>query len=430
MTTRLKFAVIGLGQCGGNIADTFAKYGYPSLAINTSILDLKDLSNIPDTRKIHTPLNDTDGAGKDPRIGEQALASHFSAISAGLQHFVAGADAILLTAGLGGGTGSNIAQLGNLLKKTGLPIVVLATIPANNESALVKLNALRAVNKIVAEGFDSCILIDNAKILSHLPDSSLAGFYPEANDFVVHTFSNLNSLITEFACRCLISFDNEDFRKVLLSKGFLIFGETEFDAGQISTLDEILPRLREVWHTSGLMAEGYDFASAASGAISIFAPPEVLRRTSSRFLNDLGEKFKSMTNGATCYSGLYEMQDASSIKISTMLGRLAIPDRLQEMLTEASSEGKALNAKLRQELPTLDISALESMDLFTPPPLKGSDTAILPRAARVTGNLAVAFSTETPDSRGGTEALSGDSDDNRSYSIEEYVRIKKQKTGV
>jgi cell division GTPase FtsZ len=435
MTSRLKFAVIGLGQCGGNIANTFAKYGYPSMAINTSILDLKDLANIPDNRKIHAPLNDTDGAGKDPRIGEKAIQSHLPSIFAGIQQFVSGADAILITAGLGGGTGSNIALLGGMMKKLGLPIVVLSTIPTNDESALAKINALRAVNRIVSENFDSCILIDNAKILSHFPESSLAAFYPEANEYVVRTFTNFNSLTTEFASRCLISFDNEDFRKVLLSKGILIFGETELNATQINTLDDILPRLREIWQTSGLMAEGFNFATAASGAISIFAPAAILQKTSSRFLNLLGEEFKSLTNGATCYFGLYEMPNSSNIKISTMLGRLTIPVRLQEMLTEASSEGKTLNAKLQQELPQLDISALDAMELFSIPGTTGrieggSDTHILARDAAA---LAPAFTTEIPKA---SQPLSpapsegADLEDNKSYSLEEYVKKKKLKASA
>lgn len=437
MTSRLKFAVIGLGQCGGNLANTFAKYGYPSMAINTSILDLKDLANIPDNRKIHTPLNDTDGAGKDPRIGEKALYSHLPSILAGIQQFASGADAILITAGLGGGTGSNIALLGNMLKKIGLPIVVLSTIPTNDESALSKINALRAVNRLVSENFDSCIIVDNAKILSQFPDSSLAGFYPEANEYVVRTFTNFNSLTTEFASRCLISFDNEDFRKVLLSKGILIFGETELAASQINTLDDILPRLREIWQTSGLMAEGFNFATAASGAISIFAPSAILQKTSSRFLNLLGEEFKSLTNGATCYFGLYEMPNSSNIKISTMLGRLTIPMRLQEMLTEASSEGKTLNAKLQQELPTLDISALDSMELFAQGPApreeSGSDTHILAReaAAASAATMQAAYSTEI--SRNGRDSgvSSEDAgDESRTYSLEEYVKIKKLKTST
>jgi cell division GTPase FtsZ len=434
MTTRLKFAVIGLGQCGGNLANSFAKYGYPSMAVNTSILDLKDLANIPENRKIHTPLNDTDGAGKDPRIGEKAIHSHLSEILTGIQQFISGADAILITAGLGGGTGSNIALLGSTLKRFNLPIVALVTIPTNDESALSKVNALRAVNRIVGENFDSCIIVDNNKILQQFPDSNLAAFYPEANDYVVKTFSNFNSLTTEFSAKSLISFDNEDFRKVLLSKGILIFGETELGVNQINTLDDILPRLKEIWQTSGLMAEGFNFATAASGAVSIYAPPEILRKTSSRFLNMLGEEFKALTNGATCYFGLYEVPNSSTIKICTMLGRLTIPVRLQEMLIEASSEGKNLTQKLQQILPTLDISALDGMELFASGPEPragtGSDTHILAREA---ANLKAGNPPASDSTSGNAQAGSREPEpdlENRTYSLEDYVKLKKAKASA
>jgi cell division GTPase FtsZ len=340
MSTRLRFAVVGLGQCGGNLANTFARFNYPSLAINTSILDLKDLEHVPENRKIHIPLPESDGAGKDPRIGEKAIFSHASEIVSAMQQFAQGADAILLVAGLGGGTGSNVAVLGNLLKRLNLPIMTLVTIPTDNESALAKINALRAVNRIVSENFDSCILIDNAKILRVFPDSSLAGFYPQANEYVVQTFANFNSLSQEFASRCLISFDNEDFRKVLLSKGILIFGESELSTDEIRTLDDLLPRLKTIWETSGLMAEGFNFTTAAAGAVCIFAPQDVLQRTSSRFLNQLSEEFKSLTNGATCYFGIYEHGNAGVVKVATMLGRLTIPERLQELLGNATFKSR------------------------------------------------------------------------------------------
>ena len=427
MTTRLKFAIIGLGQCGGNLANTFAKFGYPSMAVNTSILDLKDLANIPENRKIHTPLNDNDGAGKDPRIGEKAIQAHLPEILAGIQQFVNGADAILITAGLGGGTGSNIAFLGSLLKRFNLPIVSLVTIPTNDESALSKVNALRAINRIVNENFDSCIIVDNSKILHQFPDSSLSAFYPQANEYVVKTFANFNSLTTEYAAKSLISFDNEDFRKVLLSKGILIFGETELKASQIKTLDDILPRLREIWSSGGLMAEGFNFATAASGAISIYAPEAILKQTSSRFLNMLGEEFKALTNGATCYFGLYEVPNSTTIKISTMLGRLTIPVRLQEMLVEASSEGKMLSQKLQMELPTLDISGFDDMELFANPPLKkGSDTAILARAEEADRLAAESYAAGKNESTAQSEIDL----ENRSYTLEEYVKLKKSKTPV
>lgn len=423
MTTRMRFAVIGLGQCGGNLANHFAKFGYPSMAVNTSVLDLKDLAHIPDNRKIHIPLNDSDGAGKDPRIGEKAVYAHLPDILQVVQQMAQGADGILLTAGLGGGTGSNIALLGSLLKRFNLPIVTLVTIPTDNESALAKINALRAVNRIVSENFDSCVIIDNSKILQMFPDSSLAAFYPQANEYVVKTFTSFNSLSAEYAAKCLISFDNEDFRKVLLSKGILILGETELRTEEIRSLDDILPRLKGIWETSGLMAEGFNFATAASGAVCIYAPAHMLQSTSSRFLNLLGEEFKSITNGATCYFGLYELPAGNTVKISTMLGRLTIPVRLQELLAEASSEGQNLNRKIKQELPTLDISALEDMELFdvgpAPATTKPADTHVLARDNQVTAPATTADSPAASDVN---------VEENQSYSLEDYIRLKKGRT--
>ena len=282
-----------------------------------------------------------------------------------------------------------------------------------------------AINRIVGENLDSCIIVDNAKILQHFPDSSLSAFYPQANDYVVKTFANFNSLTMDYTARSLISFDNEDFRKVLLSKGILIFGETELKSTQLNTLDDILPRLREIWSNGGLMADGFNFATAACGAISIYAPDEILKKTSSRFLNQLGEEFKSLTNGATCYFGLYEVPGSTTIKISTMLGRLTIPVRLQEMLVEASSEGKNLSQKLQQELPMLDISALDDMELFSQTPeSKASDTQILAREASDAARQAAESSTIIPR----PDATVDLDSENRSYSMEEYVKLKKAKS--
>ncbi len=434
MTNRIKLAVIGLGQCGGNLANTFAKYGYPSMAINTSILDLKDLANIPENRKVYTPLPDSDGAGKDPHIGERAIISHLPNILTDIEQFLIGAEAVLITAGLGGGTGSNIALLGNVLKRFNLPILTLVTIPTNEESALSKINALRAINGLIAENFDSCIIVDNHKILVQFPNSNLSAFYPQANEYVVKTFNNFNSTTTEYSSRSLLSFDNEDFRKVLLSRGILIFGETEVPVSQIKSLDDILPRLREIWSAGPLMADGFNLATAACGAISIYAPEAVLKQTSSQFLNMLGEEFKLLTNGATCYFGIYELANSETIKISTMLGRLTIPIRLQEMLMEATSEGMNLAQKFQQEMPTLDMSALDGIDLFgSTANLHGSDRQRHQEGLEAQYNHGFEVAShENPQASVEPELEPNPVPDEaeRSYSLEDYVKIKKSKTSV
>ncbi len=432
MSMRMKFAVVGVGQCGGNIANVFSRLGYSSVAINTSILDLKDLSHIPDARRLHIPLQHSDGAGKDPRVGEESINVHTNAILSAVEEILPGAEAILLTAGLGGGTGSNIALIGHLLAKYNLPIVVMATIPTNNEPALAKINALKSANRLVNENFHSCIIVDNEKILGQFPDGSLSSFYPNANEYVVSTFHQFNSVNTEMQCRSLISFDNEDFRKVLLSHGLLIFGETQIHQSELQSLEEMVPRLGEVWKHSGLMAEGYDYQSAAIGAVSIFAPASVLQRTSSKFLKMLAEEFNRLTNGATAYFGLYEVPNDVPVRITTMLGRMALPDRLKEMLQQASSEGESLSKKLAQALPELDISRLDNIDLFSQStyrqsygspqskisPRRPAEVYVKPGIRAQTGNSNPNVNSEPSDPKPVEEF--------RAYSVEDYVRLKKK----
>ena len=75
----LNFGFIGVGQCGGNIANEFNKLGYKSIAINTSNTDLMKLNNIQKNNRllINTGVQ---GAGKNPEIGRRALEEHIESV--------------------------------------------------------------------------------------------------------------------------------------------------------------------------------------------------------------------------------------------------------------------------------------------------------------------------------------------------------------
>jgi cell division GTPase FtsZ len=53
-----------------------------------------------------------------------------------------GADLVVLAAGFGGGTGSAISELVQVLVPLELPIITLATLPGEQESAVAKVNAV------------------------------------------------------------------------------------------------------------------------------------------------------------------------------------------------------------------------------------------------------------------------------------------------
>ena len=110
MSKGLNIGFIGVGQCGGNIVNEFAKLGYTTIAINTAQSDLDKLSNIHIENRLLINFG-IQGAGKNPEIGENAFIQHNEEILKLVEQAFSDMDIIYVCAGLGGGTGSGIAPI-------------------------------------------------------------------------------------------------------------------------------------------------------------------------------------------------------------------------------------------------------------------------------------------------------------------------------
>ncbi|MEO1336291.1 MAG: hypothetical protein AAFV29_11640, partial [Myxococcota bacterium] len=117
----LDIAAIGLGQAGGNLAAEFYRLGYRALALNTAQTDLATLEpgglvpTMPPERRLYVGLDGYDGAGADPSYGQDCIRAHADEIRAQAKALAEDADAIVVCAGLGGGTGSAITTLVEVL---------------------------------------------------------------------------------------------------------------------------------------------------------------------------------------------------------------------------------------------------------------------------------------------------------------------------
>jgi len=100
----LEIAVLGLGQAGGNIAAEFHRRGYRALAFNTAKPELASLP-LPDAQRIHTGI-EGGGPGTDVEHGRECLTAHAERIRAAAAERAAGADVVVVAAGLGEGIGS------------------------------------------------------------------------------------------------------------------------------------------------------------------------------------------------------------------------------------------------------------------------------------------------------------------------------------
>jgi len=360
----LSIAVVGLGQCGGNFANEFARMGYPAMALNTSTTDLKDLDSIPAEYKVHIGYAGRNGAGKDRRLGLKSLQSHKEKVLQHARTIARKAEVLLLVGGMGGGTGSNLGDLVNMLAPVGLPMSCMVTVPTESESGITKVNAVYGINNLTRSTLGNLIIIDNAKILKIFPDATIADFYRRANQLVVRTLTEFNSTANEMKSISIRSFDSEDFRKVFLSGGVIVFGATSIKADDHVTDDLIFSRMRQIWDSSGLLAEGIDYTSASLAAVVMYAPEQVLAKSSASALEKLANTIKSHTQGAAVYTGIYQTKEPGPVRIYTMLGRLALPNRMINLMSQAAAEGQHLTSKVRKKAPTLDLSEIESMEFF------------------------------------------------------------------
>ncbi|MDP6124862.1 MAG: hypothetical protein QGH20_03800, partial [Candidatus Latescibacteria bacterium] len=269
----VEIGVVGLGECGCNLAVEFDRLGYAAVALNTSYTDLRGL---PLTEKLYVGTNGRDGAGQDVLLGGQYLDANAEEILDRVQSIADGCDHILLTAGLGGGTGSNVITLANLISKLGRPISVFATLPKNQEGSIAKVNAVQAVSQFNDTDVTSVVLVDNEKILLQFGSNSLTTFYHNANSSVVNTLHEMNSLAHDTGLTPVRGFDGEDFRRVFTARGTLIYGQADLKREDLTVEDQLANGLQTIWDNAGLLAAGFDYQDATMAGIVLVAPESLL----------------------------------------------------------------------------------------------------------------------------------------------------------
>lgn len=207
----MKLVVIGIGQCGGRIADEFARLSKRShsrrgieiivdtFAVNTDSADLSGLLTIhPDYQhRILIGAGATHGHGvaKMSEVGAQLAKEDgdkiLDAVRAPKQLFEA--DAFLLVAGAAGGTGSGATPvMAKMLKERfDKPVYAVIVLPfeheeMNEERALFNTAVcLKSIYSIA----DAVILIDNQRYVRK--DFSLQNNIAEINRSIVEPFFNL-----------------------------------------------------------------------------------------------------------------------------------------------------------------------------------------------------------------------------------------------
>jgi cell division GTPase FtsZ len=365
----LEIVTVGLGQAGGNLAAEFGRRGYRALALNTAATDLSTLSSsglsLPEDQRLYVGVDGHDGAGSDVNYGRQCISAHAGKIRERVSEHASGADVVLLTCGLGGGTGSAIVELVKVLEDLQLPLLVLATLPSAHESGIAKVNAIRAVNDLVKEHLLGWIFVDNSRLAEAHGSVSLDRYYAEINKVIAEPLDNFNHLNERKGVTPIRTMDGEDLRSLLLSGGLLNFGARQM--GKLTT-DSVIEAVRECVQFSPIMPQGFSLETVSYLGLVLEAPESILSSTPFSFFEKLSEQLKDETGGGAVYLGVYRDEQAQQATVRLICSSQSLPEGVREMVSVARREGAQLRDKLAQTLTGLDLGEIEEYELFRTSP--------------------------------------------------------------
>ena len=217
---RAKKKVIGVGGGGGNAIRRMIDSNLTDvefIAINT---DAQALNQNEAEIKIQIGANKTRGlgAGTDPAIGYHAALESKDRI----EDVVRDTDMIIITAGMGGGTGTGAAPvIAEIAKNTGALTVAFVTKPFEFEGTLRNKQAMQGIKRL-REHVDTLIVIPNEKIFDVINDDTnwVDGF--SLADSVLHQgTAGISDLITKHG---LINLDFADVKTIINRKGDAVIG--------------------------------------------------------------------------------------------------------------------------------------------------------------------------------------------------------------
>ena len=210
-----KILVVGIGGGGNNALDRMISSqlkGVCYAAVNT---DAQVLNNCHAEIQIQIgqKLTSGYGAGADPQVGEAAANESEEDIRATISGF----DLVILTCGMGGGTGTGaIPVIAKICKDAGVLVLAVVTLPFTFESGH-RMSVARAGVEKLKEYVDTLLVIPNDKLLTiseralYLDDA-----FVMADSILKYTIEGITNIVYN---KGTINIDFNDLKSTIANKG-------------------------------------------------------------------------------------------------------------------------------------------------------------------------------------------------------------------
>jgi cell division GTPase FtsZ len=369
----MKLVVVGLGQCGGRLADEFARLNERArsqrgieiitgaFAVNTDAADLSGLQTISSDHQHRILIGGRrtggHGVGKINELGAEVAKDDadkvVDAIRTAKRFFET--DAFLLMAGVGGGTGSGaISIVARMLRERyqDKPIYAMAVLPFSHEEGTEERTIYNTATslKSLYPMVDAVFLVDNQR-------------YVRKNFSLGNNLSKINSLIAEPFYDLLCAGEEKKSKHIgakIVDAGDLIqslagwtvigHGAIKLPAWSPFSSRNFAKKSTETHRGIQAMDEALselslkcNAADAGRAIYLVSAPPKEMNMD---LVKGLGDYLRTISPEAVIRNGDYPI-GGGSIGITLLLSEFNALDKVKEYYTKAS--GAIHNLKGRRE---------------------------------------------------------------------------------
>ena len=359
----MKLVVVGFGQCGGRIADEFARlnkraHGLRGLsiitgafAVNTDIADLSGLttikSNFDHRILIGNKKTQGHGVGKINELGAEIAHEDADKVIETIrntEHFTE-TDAFLLVASAAGGTGSGaISVMTQQIKERYVdkPVYNLIVLPFDHEVQTEDRTVYNVATCLKSSYLvaDAIFLVDNQRYL--IKDASLTHNLARINESIVHPFFNLLCAGEEKKSRFIGAkiLDAGDIIQTLVGWTTLGYGQshTSLFKTMFQGVSDFRDKAKETQRGIHALDEAVSGLSIkcnpldSKRALYLVSAPE--KEINVDLIKELGTYIKNMAPEAIIRSGDYP-REKGTMDITVILSEMSDVEKVRSYFTKA-----------------------------------------------------------------------------------------------
>ena len=380
----MKLVVVGFGQCGGRIADEFARLNrrargqrgieivIGAFAVNTDVADLSGLSSIrPDYRHrilVGGQKTSGHGVGKINELGAEIAKENSDKIIDAIRETKRfyEADAFLLIAAAAGGTGSGaIPIMTQIIKERYIdkPVYDIIVLPFEHEEATEERTIYNSATclKSASSVADAVFLVDNQRYVRK--EFSLRNNLAKINELIVKPFYSLLCVGEEKKPKYIGAkmLDAGDIIETLAGWTAIGYGTSQlplfsFPFGGVHFRKKSTETHRGIEAMDEAMSELSVKCKPVDSGRALYLLSAPAKKMNMDLVKGLGDYLRDLAPGATIRNGDYP-REKGMLDVTVVLSELKDVEKVREYYSKSTSlipEVKKREEEIEDRLRAMD----------------------------------------------------------------------------